>query len=81
MSQNWVKMPLKASSDPLDYRSAHELAVALKRPYVAGPYLFCPDGSHQLRKGWIVQDGIAICDQSLPWSEGRLETGAAQAPA
>lgn len=81
MSTNWMPMPLKASLDLLDYRSASELAVALRRFYVAGPYIFCPDGSHQLRKGWAIREGIAICDNSLPWSEGRLETGPAQAPA
>jgi len=80
MSDRWVKMPLQASSDPLDYRSAQELAVLFQRPYVAGPYIFCPDGSHQLRQGWVLQEGIAICAQSIPWAERRLED-VAQAPA
>lgn len=73
MSNNWSPMPLKASADPLDYRSAAQLAVLMQRPYVAGPYIFCQDGSHHLRKGWVLRDGMALCEQSPPWAERVLE--------
>ena len=70
---HWVQEPIQASPNPEDYRSASDLAVLFQRTYIAGPYIFCPDGSHQLREGWVLREGIALREQPIPWPRSAHE--------